>query len=333
MAQSEELDQRVTNFNFDVEVDRKMRGELSKAGVNKPDDLLSGRADVGRVNELMRSQTAEDEMSPLVQEKIMRDQQFAQTASEEPQAPEPEPSAEEQTSSARLSELQKQAEFAAAESRKWKTVSGRWKDKTTNLEKRLQDLESRMTQNQPFVDSRQLTGKAGEEILTAQEVSNLMMSLANAFGSQINAVRQEVTQKTKPESAVSDLDEAELTYSHPWLENLPDAQKERAMLDIIQARSVMNPTLPSAPAPKPSPAASEQARSQVREANFIETSNRGSRTEQVAQDPQKVALQQKMDKLKDALNKPGGAREAEALFAALGAGTSDDAESSYLRRR
>lgn len=342
MAKASDLDPRITNFTFDVETDRKVRQQLADAGVNKPEDLLRGQADIGKIGDLMRNQAPDDEISPMVAEKIARDREFANMAQDEPQPQETQAEVEVKDAGEKLAELQRDYEGALAESRKWKNVSGRWKDKASNHEQRLRELETKMTQpyspyNQQMVpDVRQLIpGRDPNEPLTAQEVVALMMSQSAAFGNELQAIRkqaQEAQKEKERTSAVSDIDEAELLYSHPWLENLQDQQRERAMLDIMASRQA-SPTPPAPPPPNPNLANAEQMRAKVREANFIESSNRGSRAELLAQDPAKVAQSQKITQLKEALAKPGGSKEAEALLAALGAGFDDNAEGSYLRRR
>ena len=324
MAQGNQVDSRIVNFNLDMENEIALRQRMAEGAVQKPDDMLSGRAD-------LNSQAVEEAPTPYVEEKLARDQSWARQASAEPHKPEPPEEVIARETDSRLSSMQDKLRQQNEELDKWKYVAKRHKADKLGLESRLRDLETRVNQVQPINDVRQMTGKNPDDILTAQEVTNLMLGLANVVGQQINGLRADVVKNVSRNTQVPEVDEAELVYTHPWLEQLPDAQRERAMLDIMATRNAGRPPAPEPP-PQPTPRQTEAARSQVRDANYIETSNRANRTEFLAQEPQKAAAAQNIAKLQELLNKRGGADEAAKIFAALGAGI-DDAESEYTRRR
>lgn len=314
----------IQEFNFDVAEDRA-------ASEARAENILAGREDLGRLQQMISAAQPTGGLNPIIEEKRMRDAEFAVLGGEQAS---PEIAAREEKH--RAEETQRQNKESklyqlGAELDKWKTIARRRQEDQKGLEQRLKVLEASVQQNQPVLDVRQMTGKNQDDVLTAGEVTQLMLSLAGAFGQQMNQLRTETAQYTDSQKskAVSDVDEAELTYMHPWLETLPVAQRERAMLDILASRH--QPVAPEPP-PQPTNRQIEQARSQVREANFIETSNRASRAEVTMQDPQVVARQQKIDKLNEILMKPGGSAEAGELLAALGAGP-DDAEAAYMNRR
>lgn len=317
----------VSSFTFDVAADR----QAAPTAPDKSNQVLMGRNDLDRFQQMQNQDPDSDELNPIVAEKRMRDAEFAAMAGENPN-----PEAVEQEKARRTDEnkrVEKESKLfqLGAELDKWKAIAKRRKDDQSAMETRLRQLESRVNQNQPSFDVRQMTGKNPEELLTAGEVTNLMINLAGVFGQQIQGVRDEAAQfvQGNKSKAVSDVDEAELTYMHPWLEQLPVAQRERAMMDMLATRN--QPPEPEPP-PPPTFRQVEQVRSRVREANYIEASNRGSIPERTAQEPQQVAANQKIEELKKLLSKPGGSAQAGELLTALGAGP-DDAEGLYLNRR
>lgn len=339
-------DPRIAEYQLDMDAEVKQRQRLAEAGITKPEDLASGRIDMGTVSELMTLKQDEDALGTAAAEKLMRDREWMRqaqgsTAGRGTEGEETPPQSEPSPENDRLAALEQQAQAAKAEADKWKALYGRSENKVGDVRRRLAELEARVQNTQAYVDSRQITGRGGDEILTAQEVTNLLMSMANAFGNQIKQAKEEaILVARNPQAAEPGIPvevESELLTSYPWLANLPPGQKERAMMDIVSTQAAPAqppPQLQVVPQTAPKPAvAPEQARARVREAAFIEPSNRGSQAERLSVTPERIAYQQKMEKLREALDKPGGNVEAEKILASMGAGLVDDREVNYTLRR
>jgi hypothetical protein len=313
----------IQNFTFDVEADQRSReSELQARTTSVPNETQ-------RLQQMHNSDLDPDELNPLVAEKLSRDAEFAGLAGADPKLAKAQE--QERQGEVRKQEKESKLHQLGAELDKWKSIAKRRKDDQMALEGRLRDLETRVNQNQPMADVRQVTGRNADEVLTAGEVWNLLLAQSGAFGQQFQQLQSAIAQNREAQQsrAVSDVDEAELTYMHPWLENLPVAQRERAMLDMIATRN--QPPAPEPP-PQPSPRQVAQGQARVREINYIEASNRGSLPEVQSQEPQKAAANQKLEQLQALLSKPGGSTAAGDLLASLGAGP-DDAEGMYLNRR
>jgi hypothetical protein len=291
--------------------------------------------------ETLRKQEGMDDRNPLAFEKLQRDlgyQRQMETLPQPESAPLPE-----QVSSVNLDQLeamQKELEAAKAEATRWKKEFGRREGTFGQMNNRLKELEARIASQPPVIDVRAMTGKDPNDVLTAQEMVALLMAQSNAFGNTINQVREEMRNASPSADPGLPLDlEAELVESHPWLTDLPRPQKMRAMHDILSSSGVtVAPATPGvALAPKqPQQILPERGRAQVREASFIEPSNKGSAAERNAIAPERQALNEKVSKLRETLYgpyKPGASEKAAELLAALGAGTVDETQEGFLRRR
>ena len=164
------------------------------------------------------------------------------------------------------------------------------------------------------------------------------MSQSQAFGTALQRLKEELLAQNNPSEPGLPLDmEAELVEAHPWLTDLPRPQKMRAMHDILSQSGVtIAPQAPgSAPTAQAHQSASlpEAARAQIRQAAYIEPSNRGSAAERNAIAPERQAFNDKISKLKDALNKPGGSKVAQELLTSLGAGPVDESQMGFLLNR
>lgn len=189
----------------------------------------------------------------------------------------------------------------------------------------------------PAINVQQVTGRQPDEPITAQDAVNLLMSQSSAFGNAMQRLREELLNQTATQQSDGlPLDmEAELVDAHPWLSDLPRPQKMRAMHDILASSGVsVTPPQPVATGqPSQSATLPAQARAPVRSVAYIEPSNRGSAAERNAIAPERQAFQEKVNKLKEALNRPGGSDEAAKVLAALGAGPVDESQAGYLNRR
>ncbi len=335
-----EQDGRITEFQVDMEADARTRAKLAEAGITKPEDLMSGRVDMGKASELLTN-AAPEELSPLAAEKIMRDRDWAQQAVEnEPPTEQPPPGEIGTEQLTRLDQLQGQLDASQKEVAKWKTYYGRSESRMGDVKTRVQELENKVASTQPYVDVRAMTGKDAEDPLTAGEVVNLLMSQSQALGNRLSQMKEElvIAARNPSEETIPADVEAELVHTHPWLTTLQLPQRERAMSDLLggktDAASVQGAPVPSAPKLSPTSAViPESARAQVRQAAFIESSNKGSASESAAVSPDRSAYNQKVQELKAALDTKGGSGKAEELLASLGAGLADDSAFSFYKRR
>jgi hypothetical protein len=318
-------------LNMDAEVAANKGREV------QPGDSNSIQAQI----EALRKQEGMDDRNPLAFEKLQRDLNYQRQMETLPQ-PESAP-LPEQVSSVNLDQLEKlqqELEAAKAEATRWKKEFGRREGKVGGMESRIKELEARISQVPPVIDVRAMTGHDPNDPITAQDMVNLLMAQSNAFGNTIRQVREELQNGGNSAEPGLPLDlEAELVESHPWLTDLPRPQKMRAMHDILSSSGVtIAPSTPGvAPAPKqPQQILPERGRAQVREAAFIEPSNKGSAAERNAIAPERQALNEKVGQLREALYgryKPGAADKAAELLAALGAGVVDETQEGILRRR
>lgn len=344
-------DQRAIEFNIDVEADRRMAGRLADAGVLKPEDISSGRADMGKIAEILRSRNVDEELQPILAEKIARDAEFDQLSrqqaaengeAEEQQVPrQPEQVAQPNEKNAapedRLTALQRELDERKAETDKWKTLYGKSRNTLGDLKQKVAALEQKSgpVSNVPYVvDTRAVVGKDPNETITAQDFTNAFMSLATALGNQVRQAQAETVAEIRGSSETQIDPETEefLLATHDWLEQLPQGpQRQRAMKDIISTQAAPGGT--PAPAQRTGPQM-DQARAKVRDAGYIEQSNRGSAPETKSVAPETAAKQEILAKLQAALSRPGGSEEAVKLMAQLGAGPVDDLENPpSIRRR
>lgn len=325
-----------SQFSLDMDAETKVNQEQPKANL----DAGTSTEIAARIGELMRQQGVDDDANPMAAEKIRRDLEFQRQIEQLPQPGEAPELAQEPTTPEinRLELVEQELEGAKKEVAKWKTYYGRSENRVGDLKSRLDELSSRVAQIVPQVDVRQITGKNADDVLTAQEIVNLMMSQSQALGSRLAQMKEEMVLaiRNPDESRIPADVEAELVQAHPWIANLPLPQKERAMSDLLGAlgRPVTPQPVTAQASSQPKLAAvPEPARAQVRQAAFIEPSNKGSAAERSAILPERQALNEKMAKLKEALEKPGGSTEAAKILASLGAGAVDETQVGYLRAR
>lgn len=338
MAKAKEIDPRLEEFQINIEAEQKARQMLENAGVTKPEDVQTGRADFGRISQLLTNAQVDEEVHPYVAEKVIRDREWSDLAAQQQGASGQPEQAKEEEAPDRLALIQQELDAQKAETAKWKLLLGRSEDRRGKEERQHKDLLARMTPIAPLVDARQFTGKSGDEVMTAQEVSNLMMNLAAAFGNQIREAKEEAIKEARaPEEARIPVEvENELAEQYPWLTDLSQTQKERAIMDILAAQPGTKAPISmrsAVPSQTKFPSAAEMGRARVREVGFIEPSNKGSAAEQKSVTPAQQGLQAKLAELRDALKRPGGSAKAGEILASLGAGLTDDSEAAHYLRR
>lgn len=271
----------------------------------------------------------EQQMSVYAVDKERRDKEFADAAAEEIAARTPPPQEVDDTQD-RMAQLAAQAEADRLEAVKARLKVVRAETQLKLQEKRLKELSQQQAyQPAQYVDPRMLVGRAPDEPVTAQDVANLTMQMAAAWGNQLQRQREEIIESLRSQQSIPTIDpdtEAKLVESHPWLEGLDEATRAHAMADLAKTDTRPAPA-PAQVQPKPSPIPGprvEQARARVREVAYVEQSTRGSVAERSNVTPRTVAAQAKVQALKDALSKPGGSEQALRILAELGAGPVDD---------
>lgn len=325
-----------TSFNLD------MNAEVANRSANPPVDSGTSTEIAARIGELMRQSGIDDERNPLAAEKIQRDLNYQRQMETLPQ-PDSAPSPADYSAPGidRLEQMQKERDAAVAEATRWKREFGRREGKVGGMENRIKELEAKIAQVQPVVDVRQITGLNPTDPLTAQDAVNLLISQSAAFGNTIRQVREEIlASQNSPNEPGLPLDmEAELVEAHPWLTDLPRPQKMRAMHDILSSSGItIAPQAPSSQAPITQPTSSlpAVAKTAVRQAAFIEPSNKGSHAERQSVIPERQALNDKVGKLQELLSgpyKPGQSDKAAELLASLGAGPVDETQGGFFNRR
>lgn len=324
-----------TEVNLDM--DTEVAAYKAKSGQME----AGSTADIESQIEALRKQESMDDRNPLAFEKLQRDLNYQRQIEQLPQ-PESAPLPKEVASPGvdRLEALQQELEAAKAEASRWKKEFGRREGKVGGMENRIKELEARISQVPPVIDVRAMTGHDPQDPMTAQDIVNLLMAQSGAFGNAIRQVKEELAAASNSAEPGLPLDlEAELVEAHPWLTDLPRQQKMRAMHDILSTSGVtVAPSAPGvAPVLKQSPQTlPEQGRAQVRQAAFIEPSNKGSAAERNAIVPERQALNDKVSKLQELLSgpyRPGNSDKAAEILASLGAGVVDETQEGFLRRR
>ncbi len=286
----------------------------------------------------------EPEINPFVADKMKRDKDFQDAAALQQNMTDPQATAspdEEVSVEDRLSELQRQNEEFRIQATKAQLKAARMEEKHKKDQRRLQELQQQapMAPMNPY-DSRALLGRSPEESVTAQDISNLMMSFAAAQGNRIAQLKDEIVEGLRESKQSSEIDpdaEAVIVEAHPWLLSMDEASRQRAIADLsrsTQQQAVAPAQAPARPRPLAGPSV-EQARARVRDAGYIETSNRGAQAERTMQNPARVAQAQKFAELKAALTRTDGKGSDLALkiLADLGAGPQDDFDSGFAKMR
>lgn len=330
------MSQETTQFPLDMNTEVATRSQQPQR--QSAESTMEMEA---QINERQRLEDSVSDMdrNPIAHEKRQRDLNYQRQMETLPQ-PESAPLLEVETTPGldRLESLQQELDAAKAEATRWKKEFGRREGTVGQMKSELQQLKAQVMQIQPAINVQQITGREPGEAITAQDAVNLLMSQSQAFGTAMTRLREELlAQGTNQQEGGLPLDmEAELVEAHPWLTDLPRPNKLRAMHDILASSGVsITPPQPGiAPAAnRQSATALESGRAQVRQAAFIEPSNRGSTAERNAIAPERQAFQEKVNKLKEALSRPGGSDEAAKVLAALGAGPVDETQAGYLNRR
>jgi hypothetical protein len=274
------------------------------------------------------------EVAPMLAEKVMRDAQWRQMAEgpeQPPLAPATEPSTAAPTD--RLTELQTVLAAKEAELAKWKKDYGERENKLGEERKRVAERLARLEAGQggnggyqptptyaaqpvnaSYYDPRILEGMDPNGSLTASQTAALMWNMAQALGTQLSTRDQQLieTARVMRDYDLTPSQEADLMERHTWLATLHRTAQISAMKDLTKPQAT--------PGAQPKPQGvdmAELARARIRSTQFIETSSRGS-----AQETQAVAgidsdLAKKAARLKQVLNTPGGAEEAEKLIGEL----------------
>jgi len=327
-----------TEFNLNMDEEVKLRAQQSSATEAAERQLDSGTSTeiAAKIDQYMRDKGLDPNASAVGSETIQRDLDYQRQLETMPQ-PESAPQLMEQTTPEldRLETLQKELDATKAEAIRWKKEFGRREGTVGQMKSELQQLKAQVQQIQPAINVQQITGREPGEAITAQDAVNLLMSQSQAFGNAMQRLRDELlSQAASPQNDGLPLDmEAELVEAHPWLTDLPRPQKMRAMHDILASSGVSvapQPSVASGQPQRPLATLPESARAQVRQAAFIEPSNRGSAAERTAVQPERQAFNDKVEKLNAALKKPGGSDEARRILASLGAGVVDETQIGYL---
>lgn len=302
-------------------------------------DTATSQEIAAKIGEMMRAQGIDGEANPVAAEKIQRDLEYQRQMETFPQ-PDSAPLPSEVGSPEavdRLEQLQRELDAAKSEATRWKKEFGRREGTVGQMKNELADLKARVSQIQPAINVQQITGRAPDEPITAQDAVNLLINQSSAFGNAMRALEERLmSQAANSNDGALPLDmEAELVEAHPWLTDLPRPQKMRAMHDILASSGVtVAPPAPVAMQATPPPATlPAAARAPLRQVAFIEPSNRGSAPERAAMAPERQALNEKVAKYHEALSRPGGAEEAAKILASLGAGPVDETQVGYMRNR
>jgi hypothetical protein len=334
------VDPRVQNYKFDVETDRKVQERLSDMGINKPDDLLPGRADIGLIAEGMGG--TDVEVAPLIAEKVVRDRQFAQMAEDQgqepqdavvPDAPAADPAAVAATSDPdALTLAQQQLAEAQQEAERWKKQYGERENKLGDERRRMAERLARLEQAQQpaqaqyappqqygAYDPRLLGNRDPDTPMTAAEVAALMQAQSVALGAQLQAKEAQFMETMRHMRGfdVTPDEEVTLLERHPWLATIDQASKMDALRSLVEplrasAQAQTQPTNSGAATPR-TPSMEDIARARVRTATtFIEPSTQGSAQEGAAIGLRDDALAKKAARLKELLNTPGGSISGEA---------------------
>ena len=344
MAKQRSPNPNVQEYQLNMDAEIAARQQLEDAGVYKPEDLTSGRADIGRAAEVFTNAGIDEELAPLLAEKAIRDAQFAEQAGGDEQ-PEPAQSPEAAPPQDRLSKMQADLEAAKAEAERFKTLYGRGENDKGNLRRRMREIEERLegrsqqpTYQPPMGYNPAMTGYADPAApVTAGDMQQALSAFAVAMGNVVRQTREEVIREARNLSKY-DLtvdEEEDLLDGNPWLKSLPSGQREQAMMSL--ARPANGSARPAATRPTanltPRPTTPEDAlRARVRQTAFIEAPSGASLPERMAASATDMLTAQKLQKLKAALAKPGGSEEAGSILASLGAGPTDDRDRGFPRR-
>lgn len=337
-----------TQDQYALQVENAARQMLAEAGISKPDDLMQGRADIGRTAEILaRAGVTNPEKDPFVAEKALRDADFEEMAGSSAQPepafyPEPQPQGQGQD---KLAEMQSRLEAAEAEAKLWKDRYGNGENVKGDLRRRLREIEERVTGQQPRFQP-QFPQQAGYNPVmigvqdpsqppSAYEVQQALAAMATAFGNAVRDAREEAVREAR---ALRDYDlstdeEEDLFEKFPTLKGLPAGQREQLMYAIARPQTsapgrptgIPNGKFPPRPV---GPTPEEVLRAKVRQTGFIEASSGAAPQERNAATAAQSQHAQRWKALQDALSKGdgSGSKEAEKILAAMGAGVVNDGE-------
>jgi hypothetical protein len=325
VAKGKETDQRVTNFEFDVEVDRKAREKLGELGISKGEDLQPGRADLTKTAEVLKG--IDPEIDPFIASKAIRDKEFRDMAGgveqpsvvEEPIQAEVQPPAPD-----RLAQLQAEAEAAKAEADDWKRKYGERENRLGEERRRTAERLARLEQGVGSMPPQQPTGYTPAQvagtydprILGNRDPDTPMTAMAAAFGQQMTAREAQLLETTKQlrNYDLTPDEEVTLIEKHPWLANVDRSAQLTAMRDLVEPlRNQAKPSgvgVPAAPAMPQRQNMEQLARARhITATTHIEPSTQGSPSEFSASGEDNSSLAKKAARLKELLDTPGASTD------------------------
>lgn len=321
-------DDRIQNFEFDVEADQKVTKKLADMGINKVDDLAPGRQfDAGSAANHLKG--IDPAVSPLLAEKIVRDAQFADMAghpanptiseddAQNAPAATPAPSREEQ--------LNADLVAARAEADSWKQKYGERENKLGDERRRTAERLARLEGGTAVLpqptqtgftpsmqyDPRLLGGRDPDAPMTNAEGASLLQSMAQAWGSELTTREAQLLETTRQlrDYTVTPDQEVSLIERHKWLANLPRGEQMAAMRDLAPAITPQ-PTQTSGPPVPNKQDMVELARARLRTATtYIEPSTQGSPVESSAVGEDNSSLAKKAMRLRELMNIKGASTD------------------------
>lgn len=328
-------DPRITNFEFDVEADRRATERLAEMGIKSPDDLGPGRADVGLIAQQLGK--VDPETNPALMEEIKRQQDWVKESqapyqpgqSETPAAQPQEP----QAAADHLGALQAERDAAQAELKRMKEQYGRestkWGDERKRVNERLARLEGgngtgyaqpaqpvySQSPQAGYYDPRVLGEVDPNAPLTAAQTAALLQSMAAAFGNQLNVRDQNVIEAAR-ELRNYDLttnEEADLIERHGWLATLDRSSQIKAMRDLVLPLRAASQPAAGAPIKPKGVDMVELARAKhLTATTYIEPSSRGSSQETMAATGTDSALAGKIAEYRKAIAARPGDKDFDA---------------------
>jgi len=329
---AKKTDPRVTNDEFNAEVDRKTSERLAGMGINKPEDLEPGRIDLATAAIALKG--IDPESDPFTADKVTRDEEFRRmaegsgqpTVTAEPAPPDPA------TPAAPSREEQLTADLAAAKSEadNWKQKYGKREndlgDERRRTAERLirlegggnvattaQNVNTGFTPSMQY-DPRLLGGRDPDAPMTNAEGASLLQSLAQAWGAELTTREAQLLETTRQlrDYTVTPDQEVSLIERHRWLANLPRGEQMSAMRDLAPAITPQ-PTQASGQPPVPNKQDMvELARARVRTATtYIEPSSQGSPVEASAAGEDNSMLAKKAHRLRELMNTVGASTDSK----------------------
>ena len=331
---------RIQEWQIDMQAEQRSRDTLAKAGVYKVEDLQTGRADIGKLAQMMEQAGVDEELNPIFAEKVLRDSQLADGMRGEEQqiiAPQPQPAQQDDN---RLAELQAQLEASQAENERFKQMYGKGENEKGDLRRRLRMLEQAVANGgaRPAAPVFQnpyagITPPDPTAPMTQADMIQFATQMGLLVRQQMEQDRQEVinNMKTFRSYDLTVNEEEDLLERYPELEALKPGQREKLMLALArpQGTPAARPPQPNARLTPRQTSPEELLRARVRNAAFVESPTAGSRQESVSPVSQSAVLSQKMKEYQKAVNTPGGSAKALEILSELGMGVVNDSDTGY----